>query len=86
MPTDRLDDTAVVDVAVRLAVSRRAPLLLIAALPPPPPRTKAVCPDSMAVRAVGGRALPRLARAGIAHGSDFDHRPAVRGGGQPHAA
>ncbi|MDQ0962647.1 hypothetical protein QFZ66_006525 [Streptomyces sp. B4I13] len=83
---DRLDDTAVVDAAVRLAASRGAPLLLIAVLPPPPPRTKTVRPDSMAVRAVVGRALPRLARAGIAHRSAVHHRPAVRGGGRLHAA
>lgn len=83
---DRLDDTAVVEVAVRLAAARGAPLLLIAVLPAPPPRIKTVCPDSIAVRAVVGRALPRLARAGITHRSAAYHRPAVRGGGRLHAA
>ncbi|MFJ4690254.1 universal stress protein [Streptomyces sp. NPDC088766] len=83
---DRLDDTAVVDAAVRLAAARGAPLLLIAVLPPPPPGAGAVCPDSMAARAVLGRVMPRLARAGIAHQAAVCHRPAVRGGGRLHAA
>ncbi|MEU0343900.1 universal stress protein [Streptomyces bobili] len=83
---DRLDDTAVVDVAVGLASARGAPLLLIAVMPAPPPRAGAVCPDSVAARAVLGRAVPRLARAGIAHRSAVYHRPAVRGGGRLHAA
>lgn len=83
---DRLDDTAVVDTAVRLAAARGAPLLLIAVMPPPPPGAGAVCPDSTAARAVLGRAMPRLARAGIAHRAAVYHRPAVRGGGRLHAA
>lgn len=83
---DRLDDTAVVDAAVRLATARGAPLLLIAVMPPPPPRAGAVPPDSMAARAVLGRALPRLARAGIACEAAVHHRPAVHGGGRLHAA
>ncbi|MFI9612173.1 universal stress protein [Streptomyces sp. NPDC052023] len=83
---DRLDDTAVVDVAVRLAAARGAPLLLIAVMPPPLPRVKSVCPDSAAARAVLGRAMPRLAGAGVAHQAAVFHRPAVRGGGRLHAA
>ncbi|MEU2748960.1 universal stress protein [Streptomyces collinus] len=83
---DRLDDTAVVDAAVRLAAARGAPLLLIAVMPPPPPRAGSARPDSMAVRAVLGRAMPRLARAGIEYRAAVHHRPAVREGGRLHAA
>ncbi|MDW8808410.1 universal stress protein [Streptomyces scabiei] len=83
---DRLDDTAVVDLAVGLASARGAPLLLIAVMPAPPPGVGAVRPDSMAARAVMGRAIPRLARAGMAHRPAVHHRPAVRGGGRLHAA
>ncbi|MGV9454395.1 universal stress protein [Streptomyces sp. NPDC003635] len=77
--TDRLDDTAVVDVAVRLAAARGAPLLLIAVLPPLPPRL-APRPDGMAARAVLGRALSRLARAGLTYEPAVYHRPTSRGG------
>ncbi|WP_432075444.1 universal stress protein [Streptomyces wuyuanensis] len=83
---DRLDDTAVVDAAVRLAAARGAPLLLIAVTPAPPPRAGAAHPDSVAARAVLGRAVPRLARAGITHQTAVCHRPAVRGSGRLHAA
>lgn len=83
---DRLDDTAVVDTAVRLAAARGAPLLLIAVTHPAPPKAGAVRPDSCAARAVLGRAMPRLARAGITHHAAVHHRPAVRGGGRLHAA
>ncbi|MFE9026520.1 universal stress protein [Streptomyces iakyrus] len=83
---DRLDDTAVVDAAVRLAAARGAPLLLIAVMPPPPPRAGSARPDSMAVRAVLGRAMPRLARTGIEFRAAVHHRPAVREGGRLHAA
>ncbi|MGW0989136.1 universal stress protein [Streptomyces sp. NPDC002486] len=83
---DRLDDTAVVDAAVRLAAARGAPLLLIAVMPPPPPRASTARPDSMAVRAVLGRAMPRLARAGIKYQAAVYHRPASREGGRLHAA
>ncbi|MGW5213447.1 universal stress protein [Streptomyces sp. NPDC004051] len=77
---DRLDDAPVVEAAVRLAARRGAPLLLIAVLPAPPPWAKALRPDGAAARAVLGRALPRLARAGIAHRSAVFHPPAGRGG------
>ncbi|MFI9150561.1 universal stress protein [Streptomyces sp. NPDC053367] len=76
---DRLDDTAVVDVAVRLASARGAPLLLIAVMPPLPPRV-APRPDGAAARAVMGRALPRVARAGLAHQPAVYHRPTSRKG------
>ncbi|MFE1442685.1 universal stress protein [Streptomyces sp. NPDC058739] len=76
---DRLDDTAVVDVAVRLAAVRGAPLLLIAVLPPLPPRL-APRPDGRAARAVLGRALPRLARAGLTYQPAVYHRPTSRAG------
>ncbi|MGW2210715.1 universal stress protein [Streptomyces sp. NPDC001781] len=75
----RLDDAAVVDVAVRLASARGAPLLLIAVMPPLPPRL-APRPHGMAARAVLGRALPRLARAGVAYEPAVYHRPAGRKG------
>lgn len=77
---DRLDDVPVVEAAVRLADARGAPLLLIAVMPPLPPRAAARHPASPAVRAVVGRALPRLARAGIAHTPAVYHRPAGRAG------
>ncbi|MGW3248908.1 universal stress protein [Streptomyces sp. NPDC001070] len=76
---DRLDDTAVVDVAVRLASARGAPLLLIAVMPPLPPRL-APRPDGVAARAVLGRALPRVARAGIDYRPAVYHRPTSRAG------
>ncbi|MGY5627502.1 universal stress protein [Streptomyces sp. UC1A3] len=76
---DRLDDTAVVDVAVGLSAARGAPLLLIAVMPPLSPRM-APRPDGAAARAVLGRALPRLARAGIAYQPAVYHRPAGRNG------
>ncbi|MET8721521.1 universal stress protein [Streptomyces misionensis] len=75
----RLDDAAVVDIAVRLAAARGAPLLLIAVMPPLPPRL-APRPDGVAGRAVLGRALPRLARAGIAYRPAVYHRPGERNG------
>ncbi|MFJ9717722.1 universal stress protein [Streptomyces sp. NPDC101213] len=77
---DRLDDVSVVDAAVRLAAARGAPLLLIAVLPPLPPRTAASRPDGAAARAVLGRAMPRVARAGIPHRPAVCHRPAGRDG------
>ncbi len=77
---DRLDDVPVVEAAVRLADARGAPLLLIAVMPPLPPRAAARHPAGAAVRAVVGRALPRLARAGIAHTPAVYHRPAGRAG------
>ncbi|MDW4909219.1 universal stress protein [Streptomyces sp. ADMS] len=80
MLTDRLDDAPVVDAAVRLAAARGAPLLLIAVLPPLPPRAATPRPDSAATRAVLGRALPRVARAGIAYQPAVYHRPAGRAG------
>ncbi len=77
---DRLDDVPVVEAAIRLADARDGPLLLIAVLPPLIPGAVARPPDSAAVRAVAGRALPRVARAGIAHTSAVYHRPAGRAG------
>ncbi len=61
--TDRLDDIAVADAAVRLAGIHRAPLLLVAVLP-------AHVDDRAAGRAgaaVLARVLPRLGRAGLGH-------------------
>ncbi|MFD8154919.1 MULTISPECIES: universal stress protein [unclassified Streptomyces] len=77
---DRLDDASVVDVAVRLAVAHRGPLLLIALMPPLPPRGVALRPERAAVRAVLGRALPRVLRAGISYDAAVWHRPAERDG------
>ncbi|MFE9773451.1 universal stress protein [Streptomyces sp. NPDC005931] len=77
---DRIDDAPVVDAAARLAAARRCPLLLIAVMPPLPPRAAAHRPDGTVARAVLGRALPRLARAGIAHEPAVYHRPSGRGG------
>ncbi|MGW0149210.1 universal stress protein [Streptomyces sp. NPDC003333] len=79
---DRLDDIAVVDAAAGLAAARGAPLLLIAVMPAPPPGSAGVPPESVASRAVLGRAMPRLARAGIAHEAAVHHRPAAQGGGR----
>ncbi|KES07689.1 hypothetical protein BU52_07115 [Streptomyces toyocaensis] len=80
MLADRLDDVPVVDEAARLAVARGAPLLLIAVLPPLLPRAAAAAPDGATARAVLGRALPHLARAGIGFEPAVCHRPAGRGG------
>ncbi len=77
---DRLDDAPVVDVAVRLAAARGAPLLLIAVMPPLPPRAVPHRPDGPAARAVLGRAMPRVTRAGITYRPAVYHRPAGRGG------
>ncbi|MGW3989222.1 universal stress protein [Streptomyces sp. NPDC004830] len=77
---DRLDDASVVDVAVRLATAHRGPLLIIALMPPLPPRGTALRPEQAAVRAVLGRALPRVRRAGISHQAAVYHRPAARDG------
>ncbi|MGW9499255.1 universal stress protein [Streptomyces prasinus] len=76
---DRLDDTAVADVAVRLAAARGVPLLLIAVLPPLPPRA-VPRPDGAAARAVLGRALPQVVRAALACRPAVYHRPARRDG------
>ncbi|WP_236579776.1 universal stress protein [Streptomyces sp. HM190] len=77
---DRLDDCPVVDLAIRLAAARGAPLLLIAVLPPPQPHAAPPRPDGAAVRAVLGRVMPRVVRAGIAHRPAVFVRPAGRGG------
>lgn len=77
---DRLDDVPVVDAAARLAAARGAPLLLIAVLPPLLPRAEAAEPHGVTARAVLGRALPRLARAGIGFEPAVCHRPAGPGG------
>ncbi|MDG9705107.1 universal stress protein [Streptomyces sp. DH37] len=57
--TDRLDDVAVADTAVRLARTHQAPLLLVAVLP-------AHAGDGDA-RAVLARVLPRVGPAGLGH-------------------
>ncbi|MFE7812339.1 universal stress protein [Streptomyces sp. NPDC057433] len=77
---DRLDDAPVADAAVRLAAARGAPLLLIAVMPPLLPRAVPPHPHGVTVRAVLGRALPRVARAGLAHQPAVYHRPAGRTG------
>lgn len=61
--TDRLDDIAVVDDAVRLAGIHRAPLLLVAVLPAHVDDRAA----GQAGAAVLARVLPRVGRAGLGH-------------------
>ncbi|MFJ3335016.1 hypothetical protein [Streptomyces sp. NPDC086766] len=78
--TDRLDDASVVGAAARLAAARGGPLLLIAVMPSLPPRATAPRPDGTAARAVLGRALPRVARSGIAYRPAICHRPAHHNG------
>ncbi|SFK37283.1 hypothetical protein SAMN05192584_105265 [Streptomyces pini] len=73
--TDRLDDIAVADAAVRLAGIHRAPLLLVAVLP-------AHVDDRAAGRAgaaVLARVLPRLGRAGLGHIPTAHRLPPRRG-------
>lgn len=73
--TDRLDDVAVADTAVRLARIHRAPLLLVAVLP-----------AHLGDRAVGragaavlARVLPRVGRAGLGHIPAAHRLPPRRG-------
>ncbi|MFE7812341.1 universal stress protein [Streptomyces sp. NPDC057433] len=66
--TDRPDDLAVVDAAVRLAASRKAPVLLVAVLPAQRqlPATAARA-DASTVRMFLARVLPRLRHAGVGY-------------------
>ncbi|MFI1565325.1 universal stress protein [Streptomyces sp. NPDC020490] len=65
--TDRPDDAAVVDAAVRLAAARKAPVLLVAVLPAPPEIPARTRVDARTDRGVLDRVLPRLRRAGIGY-------------------
>ncbi|MEU2057724.1 universal stress protein [Streptomyces bungoensis] len=79
--TNRPDDLAVVDAAVRLAAPRKAPVLLVAVLPAPskiPERARA---DAQAARVFLARVLPRLRAAGVGY-IPVAHRAPADGGGQ----
>lgn len=73
---DSVQDIAVIDTALRLAVPRRAPLLLVAVLPAH--AHSSVTADTYAARAVMGRVLPRVRRAGLDH-IPVVHRVTPRG-------
>ncbi len=73
---DSVQDIAVIDTALRLAVPRRAPLLLVAVLPAH--AHSSVTADTYAARVVMGRVLPRVRRAGLDH-IPVVHRVAPRG-------
>ena len=75
--TDSVQDIAVIDTALRLAVPLRAPLLLVAVLPHARPSVTAEA-DARAARAVVGRVLPRVRRAGLDH-IPVVHRVTPRG-------
>ncbi|TQJ48272.1 universal stress protein [Streptomyces sp. SLBN-115] len=80
--TNRPDDLAVVDAAVRLAAPRKAPVLLVAVLPTPsqiPDRARA---DAQAARVLMARVLPRLRAAGVGY-IPVAHRVPAESGGQP---
>lgn len=74
--TDRPDDLAVVDAAVRLAAARNAPVLLVAvasARRQPADRTRADAQTDLAPLA---RVLPRLRSAGVGYIPVVHHVPA----------
>ncbi|MEV0303467.1 universal stress protein [Streptomyces prasinus] len=80
--TNRPEDAAVVDAAVRLAAPRKAPVLLVAVLPaerraPAPHRA-----DVDTARMFLARVLPRLSSAGLGC-IPVAHRTPAEGGGQP---
>ncbi|MGW6391883.1 universal stress protein [Streptomyces sp. NPDC055103] len=80
--TNRPDDPAVVDAAVRLAAPRKAPVLLVAVLPAPsriPDRARV---DAQAARVLLARVLPRLRAAGVGY-IPVAHRVPAESGGQP---
>ncbi|MFE9021118.1 universal stress protein [Streptomyces sp. NPDC007808] len=64
---DSVQDVAVVDTALRLAVPRRAPLLLVAVLPAHAHSSVTAEADAHAARVVMGRVLPRIRQAGVDH-------------------
>ncbi|MFD4721459.1 universal stress protein [Streptomyces sp. NPDC058423] len=57
--TDRVDDVAVAEVASRIALARRVPLLLTAVMPPHLRRSD-LGPAAVPVRAVLARVMPRI--------------------------
>ncbi|MFI9150563.1 universal stress protein [Streptomyces sp. NPDC053367] len=80
--TNRPEDIAVVDAAVRLAAPRKAPVLLVAVLPaerrvPGPYRA-----GLDTARMFLARVLPRLRSAGVGY-IPVAHRTPADGGGQP---
>ncbi|MFI7295773.1 hypothetical protein [Streptomyces sp. NPDC050121] len=65
--TNRPDDLAVVDAAVRLAAPRKAPVLLAAVLPAPSQIPDRARVDAQAARVFLARVLPRLRAAAVGY-------------------
>ncbi|MCM2576812.1 universal stress protein [Streptomyces meridianus] len=76
--TDRVDDVAVAEAAVRMALTRRVPLLLIVAMPPRI-RRASLAPTSAPVRAVLARVMPKVGPHGTGCIPEVLHLPAGRG-------
>ncbi|MCF4136440.1 universal stress protein [Streptomyces sp. Tue 6430] len=79
--TNRSDDLAVVDAAVRLAAPRKAPVLLVAVLPARRQIPERARVDAQAARVFLARVLPRLRAAGVGY-IPVAHRVPADGGGQ----
>ncbi len=75
---DSVQDIAVIDTALRLAVPRRAPLLLVAVLPSHAHSSVTAEADTHAARVVMGRVLPKVRQAGLDH-IPVVHRVTPRG-------
>ncbi|SCK46313.1 universal stress protein [Streptomyces sp. WMMB 322] len=73
--TDRMDDVAVAEAAVRLALARRSPLLLIVVMPPRAPGSS-LGPESAMVRAVLARVIAKVGPCGTGYVPEVFHRPA----------
>ncbi|MFC8835821.1 universal stress protein [Streptomyces griseoincarnatus] len=80
--TNRPDDLAVVDAAVRLAAPRKAPVLLVAVVAAPSQIPDGARVDAQAARVSLARVLPRLRAAGVGY-IPATHRVPADGGGQP---
>ncbi|MEV6612586.1 universal stress protein [Streptomyces sp. NPDC051051] len=79
--TNRSDDLAVVDAAVRLATPRKAPVLLVAVLPAQRQIPERARVDAQAARVFLTRVLPRLRAAGVGY-IPVAHRVPADDGGQ----
>ncbi|MEU0215832.1 hypothetical protein ABZ281_12190 [Streptomyces sp. NPDC006265] len=80
--TDRPDDLAVVDAAMRLAAPRKAPVLLVAVLPAPSQIPDRAHVDAQAARMFLAWVLPRLRAAEVGY-IPVAHRVPAESGGQP---
>ncbi|MGW9499257.1 hypothetical protein ACWG5P_33785 [Streptomyces prasinus] len=80
--TNRPEDAAVVDAAVRLAAPRKAPVLLVAVLPAERQAPTPYRADADTARMFLARVLPRLRSAGVGY-IPVDHRVPAEDGPQP---